>query len=145
MTKEELNGMLTAISEKWKYKLEEIGNDTFRMDVAIKMKDDSWRYQYVYVWLRMQGEEQFVYMNSRIGQYDQRLDMYKLLIESGFCRYSAVTILPDTKDGRNVETVCVSASPHSKVITQDLLDLILYDVAFNADYLEKMIFGGDNH
>jgi len=145
MTKEELHGMLNAICEKWKYKIEEIANDTFRLDVAIKMKDDTWRYQYVYAWLRMQGEEQFVYMNSRVGQYDQRLDLYKLLIESGFCRYSAVTILPDTKDGRNVESLCVSASPHSKIVNQEKLDLPIYDVAFDADYLEQMIYVGDNH
>ena len=47
----ELKQSLTNISERWKYKMEEVSPGVFRMDVAIKMKDGAWRYQFVYVWL----------------------------------------------------------------------------------------------
>lgn len=145
MTKGELQVLLQGISDKWKYKLEEINDDKFRLDVAIKMKDDTWRYQYVYVWIKLQGKESYIYMNSRVGLYDRRVDLYNLIIESGFCKYSTVTILPDKIDGRDCESICVSASPQAKLISQDLLDNIIYDVAFNADYLEKKIFNEDKN
>ncbi len=145
MTHNDLKTLVQSIADKWKYKLEELEGEKLRLDVAIKMKDDTWRYQFVYLWIKVQGDHSYVYMNSRVGQYDRRVDLYKLLVESGYGRYCAVTILPDKLDGRDVESICVSACPHAKVVNEELLDQIIYDVAFNADYLEKMLFGEDKH
>lgn len=145
MTKKELHRMLTFICDKWKYKLDQVEGDKFRVDVAIKMKDDSWRYQFVYVWIKETEKDSFVFLNSRVCVMSDLVDCNKMLHEAGYCRYASVNILPDTINGVECESLCVSATPHSKVVTSDLLDLMIYDIAFNADYLEKLVTGEDKH
>jgi len=145
MTKTELHKLLTQIAEKWEYTLDTIGDDYFRMDVAIKIDDEKWRHQFVNIWLKTEGEETYIYLNSRVGKYYNTTDHYMLLVQSGFCKYSSVTILPDKINNKECESICVSASPHTSIITQELLDTIIYDVGSNADYLESKIYGKDRN
>ena len=46
---------VTNIATRWNYKVEEVSPGIFRMDVAIKMKDGTFRYQFVYVWIIVKG------------------------------------------------------------------------------------------
>jgi hypothetical protein len=144
----ELKTLVNNISERLKYKTEEVSNGIFRMDVAIKMKDDSWRYQFVYIWHiagRHFGKD-VVYMNSRCGEYNPNLNHYKLLKEGGCGTFAQVTVTTDKRaDGTPCETIIVQASCPVSLINEDILNEMLYDVAYNADYIEETYFGGDNN
>ncbi len=142
----DLKKALTNISERWKYKVDEISPGVFRMDVALKMKDDSWRYQFVYVWIiagRHFGKD-VVYMNSRCGEYNPNLNHYKLLKEGGYGTFAQVTVTTDKRaDGSPCETLIVQAVQPVELTTETILNEVIYDVAFNADIIEMNYFGGD--
>ena len=144
----ELKQSLTNISERWKYKMEEVSPGVFRMDVAIKMKDGAWRYQFVYVWIiagRYFGKD-VVYMNSRCGEFTQNLNLYKLIKEGGYGTFSSVTVTTDKRaDGSPCETVVVQAVQPIEFTSEVILNEAIYDVAFNADAIEALYFGGDKN
>jgi hypothetical protein len=142
----DLKTALTNISAKWKYKLEEVSPNVWRVDVALKMKDESWRYQFVYVWIvetRFQGKPS-IYMNSRCGEFNTNINLYNLLKESGYGNYCSVTVTTDKRaDGSPCETVIVQASLAVEFTTEELLDKVLFEVANGADIVEEKFFGGD--
>lgn len=142
----DLKTAITGICEKWKYKLEEVSPGVWRVDVALKMKDESWRYQFVYVWIvetRFQGKPA-IYMNSRCGEYNSNLSLYSLLKESGYGNYSSVTVTTDKRvDGSPCETVIVQASLSLEHTSEALLDAVIFEVANGADIIEEKFFGGD--
>jgi hypothetical protein len=139
---------VTNIAARWNYKMDEISPGIFRMDVAIKMKDGSFRYQFVYVWV-VQGRyfgKDVVYMNSRCGEFTANLNLYKLLKESGYGTYSSVTVTTDKRaDGSPCETVIVQAVQPIEFTNETILNEVIYDVAYNADIIEETYFGGDNN
>jgi hypothetical protein len=142
----DLRTALLDISQRWKYKLEEVSPNVWRMDVGLKMKDESWRYQFVYIWEienRFQGQPA-IYMNSRCGEFNVNLNLYNLLKESGYGNYCSATVTTDKRlDGSPCETVIVQASLGKEFTTEELLDKIIYEVAYNADIIEEKYFGGD--
>lgn len=143
----ELSNALHQISTRWNYKLDELTPGVFRLDVALKLKDDSFRYQFVYIWVEKSpnGRDKF-YMNSRVGMYTQNLNHYNLLKEAGYCNYTTVTITSDkTADGTPCETVIVQAAPYADFTSLELLNDIIFEVANNADILEEKFFGGDKN
>ena len=144
----DLKTAILNIAEKWKYKVDEVSPGVFRIDVAIKMKNDSWRYQFVYAWIiagRHFGKD-VVYMNSRCGEYNPNLNHYKLLKEGGFGTYAQVTITTDKRvDGSACETIIVQAVQPVDLTNETILNEVIYDVAFNADVIEESYFGGDNN
>ncbi len=139
---------LTNISTKWKYKLEEVSPNVWRMDVALKMKDESWRYQFIYIWqieTRFQGKPA-IYINSRCGEFNTNLNLFSLLKESGYGNYCSVTVTTDKRvDGSPCETVVVQASLSVEHTNEELLDKVCYEVASNADIIEEKFFGGDTN
>ena len=95
----DLKTAMTNISTKWKYKLDEVSPGIFKVDVAIKMKDDTWRYQNVWVW-EIKGRhfgKDVIYMNSRCGEYNPNLNHYKMLKEGGYGTVAQVTITTDKR------------------------------------------------
>lgn len=144
----DLKTSLQNISAKWKYKLDEISPNMWRMDVALKMKDESWRYQFVYLW---EIENRFfgkpaIYMNSRVGEYNTNLNLYSLLKEAGFGNYTTITVTTDKRaDGTPCETIICQAAIAKEHATEDMLDQVMYEVANNADIAEEKFFGGDSH
>ncbi|MCE3258923.1 MAG: hypothetical protein K0S12_564 [Bacteroidetes bacterium] len=144
----DLKTAVTNIAERWKYKMDEISPGIFRMDVAIKMKDGSWRYQFVYIWQiagRHFGKD-VVYMNSRCGEYNPNLNHYKMLKEGGYGTFAQVTITTDKRaDGSPCETVIVQAVQPVELTNETILNEVIYDVAYNADIIEETYFGGDNN
>lgn len=139
---------ITNISTRWNYKMDEVSPGIFRVDVAIKMKDGSYRYQFVYVWIiagRYHGKD-VVYMNSRCGEYGPNLNLYKLLKESGYGTYCSVTVTTDKRaDGTPCETVIVHAVQPVEFTSETILNEVLFDVAYNADIIEETYFGGDSN
>jgi hypothetical protein len=144
----DLKQAVTNIAEKWKYKMDETSPGVFRMDVAIKMKDDSWRYQLVYVWQiagRHFGKD-VIYMNSRCGEYNPNLNHYKLLKEGGYGTFAQVTVTTDKRaDGSACETIIVQAVQPVELTNETILNEVIYDVAYNADIIEEAYFGGDSN
>lgn len=144
----DLKTAVTNIAERWKYKLDETSPGIYRVDVAIKQKDDSWRYQNVWVW-EIKGRhfgKDVIYMNSRCGEYNPNLNHYKLLKESGYGTFAQVTVTTDKRaDGSPCETVIVQGVHPVELITEAILNEMLYDVAFNGDIIEATYFGGDKN
>jgi len=144
----DLKMTVTNICNRWNYKVDEITPGIFRVDVALKQKDATFRYQFVYVWIikeRYFGKD-VVYMNSRCGEFTQNLNLYKLLKESGYGTFSSVTVTTDKRvDGSPCETVIVQAVQPVEFTNETILNEVIYDVAFNADIIEATYFGGDNN
>lgn len=144
----DLKTVMTNISNKWKYKLDEVSPGIWKIDVAIKLKDDTWRYQNVWVW-EIKGRhfgKDVIYMNTRCGEYNPNLNHYKLLKEGGYGTFAQVTITTDKRaDGSPCETLIVQAVQPVELTNETILNEVIYDVAFNADIIEQTYFGGDNH
>lgn len=144
----DLKQTLENISAKWKYKLDEVSPGVFRMDVALKVGEDKWRYQFVYIWQipdRYFGQPA-IFMNSRCGEYSPNLNLYHMLKESGYGSLSSITVTTDKKaDGSPCETiVCQSAIP-VEFVTEQIVDKTIFEVAYNADIIEEKYFGGDGN
>jgi hypothetical protein len=144
----DLKTVVSNIANRWNYKLDEVNPGIFRIDVAIKMKDGSYRYQFVWLWIiagRHFGKD-VVYMNSRCGEYNANLNHYKLLKESGYGTYAQVTITTDKRpDGSPCESIIVQSVQPVHLTNEDILNEAIYDVAYNADIIEETYFGGDNN
>lgn len=143
----ELQSTLQQIATRYKYKLDEIKPGTFRMDVAIPVKDKNTRFQLVYIWIIKEpsGRER-IYMNSRCGTYTQQINLYNILKESAYCNYCTITVTTDTTaDGTPCETIVAQAVPALAMTTPELLNEIIYEVAVNADIIEEKFFGGDKN
>mgnify|MGYP001764057938 FL=1 len=144
----DLKVAVANIAARWNYKVEELPGGVHRMDVAIKMKDGSFRYQFVYIWIipgRYFGKD-VIYMNSRCGEFSQNLNLYKLIKEGGYGTFSSVTVTTDKRaDGSPCETVIVQAVQPIEFTSETILNEVIYDVAFNADAIESLYFGGDKN
>jgi hypothetical protein len=144
----DLKIVLSNISERWKYKMDEISPGVFRLDVAMKQKDESMRYQYVYAWEikeRYHGKDVF-YFNSRCGEYNLNLNLYQMMKESSYCTYCSVIITTDKRtDGTPCETVVVHAVQPIELTSEAIINEVIWDVATNADIIEMTYFGGDNN
>jgi hypothetical protein len=144
----DLREVLTEYAEVKKYKLKELDNGKFSIDIAMKLKDGSSRYQFVWIWVaegRAKGKD-CVYLTSRAGLYTPNANLYQLLKESGYGVYSTVTIVPDKdKSGNPCETVVVQASPIMEYLQKEEFIEILWEVAEIADILEEKHFGGDSN
>lgn len=139
---------LKELSEKKSNKLEEIGNGVYRFDVGIKYDSGELRFQNVYLWTTVlpNSSRTRIYMNSRCGQYTNAVNLYNILKESGYSSYSTLTIVNDKLgDGTPCETIVAQASPYLDITDTDLLWDIMFEVALNADYVEKKYFGGDSN
>lgn len=145
----QLHQTLKEISAKFNYKLEEIQpTGTYKMDVAIPLKDGKWRYQNVYIWIvpgRYFGKDT-VYMNSRAGIYRPDLNLYGILKEARPCCYCSITITSDKLgDGTPVESIIAQSALVLETTTAAEVSNAIYDVAVAADYIEEKFFGGDVH
>ena len=141
----DLANVLQQIVTKWGYKLDELSPGVFRLDVGIRLKDGSVRYQYVFIWIEkpQNGGREKYYMNSRCGRYSPSLNHYDLLKDENFFNYCTLTITNDkTADGTPCETLIVQSAPYVESTSVDLLSEIIFEVANNADYIESKYFGG---
>src|ERR1041385_5936005 len=125
----DLKTAVSNIASRWNYKLDEVSPGVFRLDVAIKMKDGSFRYQYVWAWViagRHYGKD-VVYMNGRSGEYNANLNHYKLLKEGGYGTFAMVTITTDKRaDGTPCESIIVQAVQPVEFTNEAILNEALY-------------------
>ncbi len=144
----DLKETLTAIAGKHSSKMEEISPQVFLIDVGLLMKDGTTRYQFVYLWEtpnRFLGKP-VIYMNSRCGEFNSNLNLYKLLKDAGGGNYCTYTITTDKRnDGTPCETVICQAAVSKENTSLELLEDVIFEVASQADYCEAVHFGGDNN
>ncbi len=143
----ELQATLQQIATRYNYKLDEIKPGTFRMDIAVPLKDGKFRYQFVYIWkIQEPSGRERIYMNSRCGIYTPQLNLYNIMKEAAYGNYCTVTITTDQNaDGVPCETIITQAVPALAMTTPELLNEIIYEVAVNADIIEEKFFGGDKN
>lgn len=144
----DLKKLIQDTADKFITKFKELGENSFVIDIPLKLKDGSFRYQYVYASFSKgfaKGKDCF-YVYSRCGTYSSDLNLYSLLKEAKFGVYSMVTILSDKDgDGNSVESVIVQASPIVEYTTYDELFYVICEVAEVADLLEEKYFGVDKN
>lgn len=144
----DLKKLVQDTAEKFNTKFKELGEHSFVIDIPLKLKDGSFRYQYVYSSFSKgfaKGKDCF-YVYSRCGTYSNDLNLYSLLKEAKFGVYSMVTILSDKdSEGNPVESVIVQASPIVEYTTYDELFYVICEVAEVADLLEEKYFGVDKN
>ena len=144
----DLKETLTEYAAEKKYKIKELDGGKLGIDIAMKLKDGSFRYQFVWVWMvegRGKGKD-CIYFTSRAGIYTPKINLYQLVKESGYGVYSTITIVPDKdKEGNPCETVVVQASPVQEFLSKEEFLYILWEVAEVADILEERHFGGDTN
>ena len=140
-----LKELLTEIALKWGYKLNQLPSGSLSLDVTIRKKDGTSRFQYLTVREEelVQGERRY-YITSQSGAISNNINYYEILKDAGSCNYSAVTVLTaNGSDGQPVYYIGVQAAPLVQHTSRDLLDTILFEVAFYADRLEEKHFGAD--
>lgn len=144
----DLKKVLTDYADSKKYKLKEMDNGIFSLDISMKLSDGSMRYQYVWIWVipgRAKGQD-CIYLNSRVGTFNPTINLYGLMKDSGAGVYSSVTIVNDKdKQGNPCESIVVHASPIQNMVTEEEFLYILWEVAERADILEERYFGGDDN
>jgi len=75
-----LSEAMQTISTNWNNKFVELTPGVYRLDVGLKLKDETIRYQFVYVWqVKNQNGRDQVFMNSRAGMYNNNLNLYQWL------------------------------------------------------------------
>ena len=143
-----LREAIENISIRWRYKLDRLPSDVYRIDVAIKVGENKFRYQLVYIWQipdRYFGKP-VIFMNSRCGEYSPNLNLYHLLKEAGYGTLSTITVTTDKKsDGSPCETVVCQAAIPVEFVNEHILDKTIFEVAYNADVVEEKYFGGDTN
>lgn len=145
----DLKASMQEIARQMNAKFQEVNADVYLLDVPFKMKDGSFRYQYVYGRLareRAKGKDCF-YFSSRCGTLTDATNRYGLLVEAQYGVYTMITCVSDkTADGSPCETVIVQASPVSAFVQSlDELYSIIWEVAEVADIVEEKFFGGDKN
>ena len=144
----DLKKVLTDYANSKKYKLKEMDNGIFSLDISMKLSDGSMRNQYVWIWVipgRAKGQD-CIYLNSRVGTFNPTINLYRLMKDSGAGVYSSVTIVNDKdKQGNPCESIVVNASPIQNMVTKEEFLYILWEVAERADILEERYFGGDDN
>lgn len=140
-----LKELLQTIALKWGYKLTEYTPNSFAMDVGIKNKEGHIRYQFVYISLedKEPGFERY-FVSSRCGVFTPRIDLYQILLATGWCNSCGLTLTKlKNKEGVEEDVLRFQAAPLVSALTVDAMDDIIYDVARMADYVEDKYFGGD--
>lgn len=141
----DLKDTLTRIAARWGYKLTEVSEGVFALDVPLKLNDGTTRFQFAYArFEKTAAGKTRIYVTSRCGIYNPNLNFYNILRENGNCNYATLTIgNGKDKDGNPIEVVMAQAAPLEEHTTPDMLDAIIFEVANMADFIEAKYFGGD--
>ena len=144
----DIKSILEELATAQKYKLNQLDDGKYCIDIAMKLKDGTYRYQFVWLWVaegRGKGKD-CVYMTSRVGTYTPQVNLYQLIKQSGYGVYTTVTVVPDKdKSGNPCESVVVQASPVLDFLSKEEFLFVLWEVAEIADILEEKHYGKDLH
>jgi len=144
----DLKAILTEYADEHNFEFKELGDGKYGIDIAIRLKDGSYRHQFVWLWIvkgRGRGMD-CVYFISRAGRFTPEINTNQLIRESGHGTYTTITVMADKdKRGNPCETIVVQASPVYEFLSKEEFLYILWEVADVADIIEKRHFGGDQN
>jgi hypothetical protein len=141
-----LDTWIPKLAGDWNTKHEKLDNGvTWGIDVPFKLKDGSYRYQWVYISFGVgvaKGNDIYD-VRSKVGDYSAKVDLHGLLQEAKYGYHSAVCIRESSREGKQVEVVFVQAGPFAEYVTNyDQMKFIIEEVGANADILEHKFYGG---
>lgn len=137
-----LKEVLSNISLKWGYRLQEVKPDTFNIEVSLVRNKVDTRFQMVTVQREsMEGKPSRIYIQGYCGIISDKLplrDVLKSAITYNYCTASLLDI--KDKEGYPVSELIVQSCPQEEFTTPELLDAIIFEVADKADYFVLKYF-----
>jgi hypothetical protein len=129
------------------YKVDALDDGIYMIDYPLAYQDGN-RFQRVYVrdWYDERNKKQTFFINSYISDYSRNFDLERILREADFGRMSMVC-LKRISDGQGVEKEALytqTAVPSSYIgDSYEEFMAVVFEVASNADYIEKLFFTND--
>ncbi|MGN6293290.1 MAG: hypothetical protein ACTHMV_11150 [Chitinophagaceae bacterium] len=137
---------LLAESISQGYSIKPLNNETYLWDYPLVYDDGSKRLQFVYISEITNNTKEYLYIRSRIADFDDRLNAMQLLREADNGTLSSIRLKPQTKeDGTQSEGVYVQVVLPAALILQNkgFFSEAIHEVANRADALEKKYLGDD--
>jgi len=137
-----LKEVLSNISLKWGYRLQELKPDSFNIEISLIRNKVDTRFQLVTVQREsIDGKPSRIYVQGYCGIINDRLSLVEVLRSAITYNYCTASLL-DTKDkdGNPVTELIVQSCPQEEFTTPELLDAIIFEVADKADYLVLKYF-----
>jgi hypothetical protein len=129
------------------FKVETLDNAVYMIDYPLSYAEGM-RYQVVYVRDHFDDstKKQTYYINSYICEFSSQIDPLIVLREANFGRLSMVCLknIPDGQGGQK-EALYTQCTIPCSYINDDYKEFmsIVFEVASNADYIEKIFFAED--
>jgi hypothetical protein len=144
---ENIAHFILRLGREWNCKVQEFSPTQYWVDVPMKMKDGTTRFQQVWVNEYKDSDRPCYGVFSRIGTIRDGIKIWALLEDTGrYCNYSNVNVLPE-KDKDNPEkmydVLWMGSRPLIAHTDEELMKTIIWEIALNADYFEEKYFGGD--
>jgi hypothetical protein len=129
------------------YKVEALDGGIYMMDYPLTYQDGT-RFQRVYLrdWHDERNKKDTFFINSFISDYTRNFDLERILREAEFGRMSMVCLkkIPDGQGGEKEALYTQTAVPCSYVgDSYEEFMAVVFEVAANADYIEKIFFTND--
>lgn len=129
------------------YKVDALDGGIYMLDFPL-VYDDGNRFQRVYLrdWYDEKNKKDTFFINSYISDYTRNFDLERILREAEYGRMSMVCLkrIPDGQGGEKEALYTQTAVP-CKYIGDSYEDFmaVVFEVAANADYIEKLFFTND--
>ena|SRR5688572_2370089 len=130
------------------FKVDELDGGIFMLDFPLKYGENETRFQRVYLrdWYDERNQKQTYFINSYISDYTRNFDLERILREAEFGRMSMICLkrIPDGQGGEKEALYTQTTVPVSYV-NGDYKEFmsIVFEVAANADFVEKLFFTND--
>lgn len=129
------------------YKVDTLDGGIYMMDYPLAYDDGS-RFQRVYIrdWYDERNKKDTFFINSYIADYTRNFDLERLLREAEFGRMSMVCLkkIPDGQGGEKEALYTQTAVPCTYIgDNYEEFMAAVFEVAANADYIEKIFFTND--
>jgi len=130
------------------YKVDELDGGIFMLDFPLKYGENETRFQRVYLrdWYDERNQKQTYFINSYISDYTRNFDLERILREAEFGRMSMICLkkIPDGQGGEK-EALYTQTTVPVNYINSDYKEFmnLVFEVASNADFVEKLFFTND--
>jgi hypothetical protein len=129
------------------YKVDALDGGIYMMDYPLSYQEGN-RFQRVYLrdWYDERNKKDTFFINSYISDYTRNFDLERILREAEFGRMSMVCLkrIPDGQGGEKEALYTQTAVPCSYIgDSYEEFMALVFEVAANADYIEKIFFTND--
>lgn len=129
------------------FKVDALDGGIYMMDYPLAYQDGN-RFQRVYLrdWYDERNKKQTYFINSYISDYTRNFDLERILREAEYGRMSMVCLkrIPDGQGGEKEALYTQTAIPVNFINDNyDEFMAVVFEVAANADYIEKIFFTND--